>query len=82
MGKISNKIKKSCMVVCALINASMPILLLSGLPIPLVVIVCGNILASICMVGLTQSHNIEEIITDVRSNRTDSSTDMSSNEPA
>ena len=70
------------MVVCALINASMPILLLSGLPIPLVVIVCGNILASICMVGLTQSHNIEEIITDVRSNRTDSSTDMSSNEPA
>lgn len=77
MGKLSNKIKKVSLLICAILNATLPILLVSSIPIPIGVVVGGNILCSICMLAFTRSNDIEAIVTDNIS-VTDSSREPSS----
>jgi hypothetical protein len=62
MGKLSKKLKKGSLLFCAIINAVLPVLLLSGIGIPLGVVVGCNIISSICMVIFTRADDVESII--------------------
>ena len=64
MGVLSKKIKKISLLVCALVNAVMPVMLVSDVPVPLAAVVSANIACSVCMLVFSRSDDIESVVTD------------------
>jgi hypothetical protein len=81
MGKLSRKLKKCALLVVAVVNSTLPILLLSAINVPLGLVVGVNILCSLSMLVFVQSDNIENIIQGSEIASQPSETQMENNSP-
>lgn len=62
MGLLARRIRKIALLVSALINSVLPVVMVSGLNIPMSVVLISNISASICMVVYLRADDMESIV--------------------